>query len=99
MARDYDFFINMSRADAQVTTVLEAMSWGFPVACTPQSGYGREENLFSLSLDDPGQNRGVIERLQQMESRELERISLANRQHVESHYSWARFLGTLERNL
>lgn len=99
IAAEYDVFLNMSRADAQVTTVLEAMSWGFPVACTPESGYSQEPNLFYLSLEDRGGNRLLIEKLQAMPEAELAGIARLNRQRVESHFTWERFVTTLEENL
>lgn len=98
IAATYDCFINMSRADAQATTVLEAMSWGFPVACTRESGYA-DDNLFLLELEDERKNIETIHRIQQMGDQELKEISLKNRQLVESKYSWDRFLGTLEKNM
>ncbi len=36
LAQKYDFFVNTSISDANPTTILEAMAWGFPVACTPE---------------------------------------------------------------
>jgi len=59
VAAGYDIFINMSRADAQATTILEAMSWGFPVACTPESGYGNDD-FFYLDLHDRERNMAMI---------------------------------------
>lgn len=99
IAAEYDVFINMSRFDAQVTTVLEAMSWGFPVACTRESGYSREETLFYLGLDDEEGNAAVIGRIQEMESSRLAELAQLNRQLVAERYSWERFLAALEENL
>lgn len=92
IAREYDVFINMSRADAQATTVLEAMSWGFPVACTNQSGYSREKNFFYLSLDDMEHNVEIIRKIQFLSETELKQISLENKKVVESKYSWETFV-------
>lgn len=91
IAEEYDFFLNMSRADAQVTTVLEAMSWGFPVGCTRESGY-RDEGLFLLDLDDPVQNREVIMRMQSMAEEDLILLARRNRSLVETKYSWENFV-------
>jgi len=90
VAREYDVFINMSRFDAQVTTVLEAACWGFPVACTPQSGY-REKSFFTLSVDDDDANRQVIETIQRLPSEHLARLARRNRELVATKYSWDRF--------
>lgn len=95
IAEEYDVFINMSRADAQVTTVLEAMSWGFPVACTRESGYSEENNLFRMELDDWEHNLRTIHNIQQMENQDLELLSRCNRAHAETNYRWDVFLSTL----
>lgn len=98
LASSYDFFINMSRADAQATTVLEAMSWGFPVACTSETGY-LDRNLFLLDLEDLSQNIAVIERMQNLSEKQLQEISLNNRRVVETKYSWKQFVKVLEDNI
>ena len=99
IATEYDIFINMSRFDAQVTTVLEAMSWGFPVACTPQSGYSNDKNLFYLDLEDGIQNRLVVQQLQDMDCQELENISRINRKNVELNNTWEQFIQTFKQNI
>jgi glycosyltransferase involved in cell wall biosynthesis len=99
VASEYDVFLNMSRADAQVTTVLEAMSWGFPVACTRESGYSREPSLFYLSLDDAEGNARVLRRVQELESEQLAELARLNRRIVETDYNWQGFLATLEEHL
>lgn len=97
LAQNYDVFINMSRADAQATTIVEAMSWGFPVACTKQSGYSKEADLFYLSLDDMAGNVESIEKIQSLPDCELKRIAVANRAVVETKYSWGSFLSRMEK--
>jgi len=99
IAAEYDIFINMSRADAQATTILEAMSWGFPVACTRESGYCREENLFYLSLNDINGNLDMINRLQNLSCEELLRIASLNRKVVEQKYNWSVFVERVSNTL
>jgi glycosyltransferase involved in cell wall biosynthesis len=98
LANSYDFFINMSRADAQATTVLEALSWGFPVACTRESGY-MDDSLFLLDIDDLAQNVATIVRMQHLQCEELERISQVNRMLVETKYNWQQFTRVLANNI
>lgn len=95
IAHEYDVFINMSRADAQVTTVLEAMSWGFPVACSKESGY-TEEDFFYLDLEDEKTNIDQINKIQALPDNELIEISRKNRKIVETNYTWDKFLSKLE---
>lgn len=93
---EYDIFINMSRADAQATTILEAMSWGFPIACTNQSGYSRETSFFYLSLEDMEQNIKTIRKIQNLSTDELGAIAVENRKIVENKYSWDVFLTNMD---
>lgn len=97
IASNYDVFINMSRADAQATTILEAMSWGFPVACTNQSGYSREKSFFYLSLEDMNHNVDVINKIQNLSDDEIKSISVKNRSVVEGKYSWDVFVSNFEK--
>lgn len=99
IADEYDVFINMSRADAQVTTVLESMSWGFPVACTKESGYSEEQNLFYMDLVDWDKNVELVQQIQEMSCQKLEEISRQNRKTVEAKYTWEQFVKTLEENI
>jgi hypothetical protein len=98
VADSYDCFINMSRADAQATTVLEAMSWGFPVACTRESGYS-DANIFRLDLENERHNIETIHKIQSLSGEELTEISVSNRKAVETTYGWDAFLATLEKNI
>ena len=98
IAGEYDVFINMSRADAQATTILEAVSWGFPVACTPESGY-TEENFFYLDLNDQGRNVETIESIQRMSGEELAVRAAANRNTLLQKYSWEAFVTRLLDNM
>jgi glycosyltransferase involved in cell wall biosynthesis len=96
---EYDIFLNMSKADAQATTILEAMSWGFPVACTNQSGYSRENSLFYMSTEDMQFNIELIERIQNLNDSELKEIAAKNRWIAETKYSWHTFLGSIDNIL
>jgi len=97
LALDYDIFINMSRADAQATTIIEAMSWGFPVACTRESGYSKDEGLYYLSLEDMPWNIELIGKIQSMPVDDLRRIADINRAVVEEKYNWGSFLSRMEK--
>lgn len=99
IAEEYDVFINMSRADAQVTTVLESMSWGFPVACTRESGYSEEQTLFYMDLNDWDKNLEMIQKIQTMSCEMLEEISRLNRKIVETKYTWEQFVRTIEERI
>jgi glycosyltransferase involved in cell wall biosynthesis len=96
LAVEYDFFINTSTFDAQATTILEAMSWGFVVACTPETGY-TEEGIFQLSTTDVKRNVAVMERLQKAEEEELIGIADQYRVLLAEKFTWSRFTGMLSQ--
>ena len=87
----YDFFVNTSVSDANPTTILEAMSWGFPVACTPQSGYYKTPSIIELSTTDIASNIQKLQELQYCSEENLKEVSRNNRTTVEKNYTWERF--------
>jgi glycosyltransferase involved in cell wall biosynthesis len=99
LARDYDFFISPSRADPNPTTILESMAWGFPVACTPQSGYYATEYRQNLVLDDLEHSSAVLARLQSAPEAELLHMADLARSRVEQDYTWQRFTDTVLEHL
>jgi hypothetical protein len=99
LADTYDFFVNTSLSDANPTTILEAMAWGFPVACTPESGYYNMPTITTLSTTDIDMNTRLLTELQYAPEERLRQISLEGRRLVETHYSWDRFCSTIWREI
>ena len=95
LAKDYDIFLNTSVSDANPATILEAMAWGFPVACTPQSGYYNMPTIIPLSTTDIGANVAALEELQHAPEERLRELSRANRALVETQYTWEKFCATV----
>ncbi|MBI3663837.1 MAG: glycosyltransferase family 4 protein [Acidobacteria bacterium] len=95
LAGSYDIFVNTSLSDANPATILEAMAWGFPVACTPESGYYNMPTIVSLSTTDIDANVAALEELQHAPEERLHELSRANRALVETQYTWERFCGTV----
>lgn len=95
----YDIFVNTSVSDANPTTILEAMAWGFPVACTPQSGYYNMPSLMPLSTSDITANVQTLTKMQYASDEQLQQLSATNRSLVETHYTWDRFCGTVWQTL
>ena len=96
LAEEYDFFINTSIFDAQATTILEAMSWGFCIACTPQSGY-KHESVFELSTDDFEYNMSKVIQMQETNEENLTTMQNDNKKLLSSKYSWANFRQQLSK--
>jgi glycosyltransferase involved in cell wall biosynthesis len=99
LAEDYDIFLNTSVSDANPATILEAMAWGFPVACTPQSGYYNMPSIVPLSTTEIDANVAALEELQHAPEARLRELSRANRALVETQYTWERFCATVWHSL
>jgi glycosyltransferase involved in cell wall biosynthesis len=95
LTAEVDFFITMGVSDANPTTILEAMAWGLPVCCTPQSGYYNMREIIQLSTTDMRHNIAVLDRLQQAADGELHERASAARNLVETNYTWELFNNTV----
>lgn len=99
IAEQFDFFVSPSRADPNPTTILESMAWGFPVVCTPQSGYYETPYRRNIYLDDLERSISVLEELQYADEADLLRMANEARQVVETQYTWDRFTSTVIQHL
>jgi glycosyltransferase involved in cell wall biosynthesis len=95
LAEECDVVVTMGVSDANPTTILEAMAWGFPVCATPESGYHRTPELTLLSTTDMAHNLRVLERMQEAPEAELLALADGARRRVEAEYGWDRFLATV----
>ena len=95
LAEECDFLLVPGVSDANPTVVLEAMAWGLPVACTPQSGYYNIPELLPLSITDMRHNLAMLDRLQEADERDLLARADAARTLVATRYTWGRFVDTL----
>jgi len=91
IARDFDFFVSPSIADPNPTTILESMAWGFPVVCTPQSGYYETSYRRNIYHEDMDRSVGILHELQSVSETQLEQMADEARLVVENHYTWDRF--------
>lgn len=90
---EYDFLITVGNADANPTTVLEAMSWGLLPICTPTSGYVDEPAIINVPGDDVGGVCVVLDGLQQMDDGDIiERRRWAD-ERLATHFHWERLVG------
>lgn len=95
----YDIFVNTSISDANPTTILEAMAWGYPVACTPQSGYYNIPSITTLSISDPDKNVEALLKLQYMAEEGILDLSKTNRELIERQYTWQQFCSNVWQSL
>ncbi len=95
LAEECDCLLVPGVSDANPTVVLEAMAWGFPVACTPQSGYYNIPEVLPLSITDMTHNLAMLDLLQEADESELTARADAARALIATHYTWERFTTNL----
>lgn len=95
VSQNFDFFITTGVADPNPTTILESMAWGFPVICTPQSGYYETTYLRNVYHDDIAKSLETLRELQFAPEEELKRMADDARISVETNYSWDKFISTI----
>jgi len=91
LAAECDFLLAPGVSDANPTVILEAMAWGFPVACTPQSGYSDVSELLPLSITDTRHNLAMLDMLQEAREEDLLARADSARALVATRYTWERF--------
>jgi len=99
VANKFDFFVSPSRADPNPTTILESMAWGFPVICTPQSGYYETSYIKNIYHEDFDRSVEVLRQLQFADEQRLKKIAVEAREVVQREYTWEHFIGTICENL
>ena len=87
----FDFLITVGRADANPTTILEAMAWGLIPVCSPQSGYQGVSGIVNVPLDDVTGVATVIRELQEMSDADLRRMQQENWDRLDRNFTWDRF--------
>ena len=95
VAERFDFFITTGIADPNPTTILESMAWGFPVICTPQSGYYETSYLRNVYHGDIDKSLETLRELQFAPEEVLRRMADEARRTVETEYNWENFMSTI----
>lgn len=90
--RRADFLITVGFADANPTTILEAMAWGLVPVCTRESGYEGYTGIVNVPLDDVAGAASVVEHLQTVDELELHERVAANDELLKHHFTWERFV-------
>jgi len=87
----YDFMITVGTADANPTTVLEAMSWGLIPVCSPTSGYENIPGIINVSSDNIESAVCALRRLQYAPESELKSLRNCGEKMLTTHFNWNRF--------
>ena len=88
---DHDFMLTVGKADANPTTILEAMAWGLVPVCTPTSGYVGHPGIANVPLDDVAGSMDVMQHLQESPEVRLREMQIANWEALDTTYNWQRF--------
>lgn len=88
---EYDFMITVGSADANPTTVLEAMAWGLIPVCTPQSGYVNQPGIVNVPLGNMPAAVRVLRELQTCDASRLRIRQQQNWDALDTHFNWERF--------
>ena len=99
IAKHYDFFVNPSIADPNPTTILESMAWGFPVLCTPQSGYYETSYRKNIYLNDVAKSAEVLIEMQYADDQALKTMADEANECVMANYGWDKFTSIIIQNL
>jgi hypothetical protein len=93
----FDFMITVGSADANPTTILEAMAWGLLPVCTPQSGYEGMDGIVNVPLDDDAGALRVLDGLQDAADARLKAWVRKNDGRLKSDYTWDGFAANIVR--
>jgi glycosyltransferase involved in cell wall biosynthesis len=86
-----DFLLTVGKADANPTTILEAMAWGLIPICTPTSGYVGTPSIPNVPLGDAASAAAIVRELLAAGDSDLLAMQSANWRLLDEHYTWDRF--------
>jgi len=87
----FDFMITVGTADANPTTILEAMSWGLVPVCTPTSGYENIPGIVNVPSNDLEEAVSVLRQLEEAPEEELLSLVARADEMLTTHFNWDRF--------
>jgi hypothetical protein len=91
LVAEHDFLITVGKADANPTTILEAMAWGLIPVCTPQSGYVGFPGIINVPLGDALKAASMLRELQKLPDSRLLKLQTLNFEALDNHFNWGRF--------
>ena len=97
--KNYDFLIQVSKHDANPSTVLECMSWGIIPVITKQCGYKKEKSIFNIPLNDKRGVNKIINKLQKIPSEKLKKFQIENYKILKKSYNWIKFQSIIKKTI
>lgn len=92
---DYHVLLSVGHADANPTTVLEALCLGLVPLTTPGSGWSQEQGVVHVPAGDPRGAASIIEAVLSREPSAFSETVHRNRVNVMRDFSWSRFTETV----
>ena len=99
LVRGFDFLITLGTADANPSTILEAMAWGLVPVCSPQSGYEGLEGIPNVPIDDFEAALAALDGLQAAPESVLKGWVRQNDRRLKEQFHWERFCAQVEKAL
>jgi glycosyltransferase involved in cell wall biosynthesis len=90
VVREFDLLLTVSRAEANATTVVEAMAWGLVPLCTRETGYGADDGVVEVPQGDPGAAAAIVRAWIDAPEPQLEERRCQNRARLEDRFTWSR---------
>jgi len=91
LINEFDFMITVGSADANPTTILEAISWGLIPICTPTSGYVNNPSIVNIPLNDVLSASEILVNLNTCHESVLDLIKSKGSEQLMDHFNWERF--------
>ena len=91
LIQEYDYLITVGSADANPTTILEAMAWGLIPVCSVQSGYEGFSGIRNIPIDNIDDAVKTINDLQSVSEEQLNKWQQENLSLLDKHFNWKRF--------
>lgn len=91
LVSEFDLLLTVSRAEANATTVIEAMAWGLVPLCTRETGYEAGDGVVEVPQGDARAAAAVVRAWLDAPVEQLEERRRQNRSRLRDRFTWARF--------
>lgn len=85
---NYDFYLIVSKNDANPTTILEAMSWGLIPISTKECGFYQNKGIINLPLNNVKKSVHILKNLQIKSEKYLINCQKLNYKKLNKDHNW-----------
>lgn len=86
--KDYDYYLIVSKNDANPTTILEAMSWGLIPVSTKECGFYKNKGIINLPLNNVKKSIKILKNLQIKPEKKLINYQKINYKKLNEDHNW-----------